>query len=125
MLHAIVTRLGIGIQTEIWFDSALDLFEAITFPSLRAQVNGEFVVLLVIDEAMPAAPLERLRRIVAADPRFHLVPLSLPDTPPVVFGGFSYVWDRCLDYLLSEALVSDPCEYAITSVLDADDAWAK
>lgn len=44
-------------------------FEAITLPCLKAQTDGDFTLLIVIGEAMPAAYEARLRHLVADLPQ--------------------------------------------------------
>ena len=121
--HFIVTRIGIGIQNENWYSSILSLFEAITFPCLRAQTSTNFQSLLVVDKNIPASAKSRLSTIINGHTNFHVVPIDLTALWMVRQGCFDYVWDCCQDYLLAHRIITDPFEYIITSVLDADDAW--
>jgi Putative rhamnosyl transferase len=120
--HFIITRLGIGIQNEDWFRSTLALFEAVTFPSLRAQTCGDFTSLLIVGHDMPASARSRLAEIIDGRPNFHVVPIDLLDMRHVRHGCFDYVWDCCQEYLLANRLIADPFGYIVTSVLDGDDA---
>src|SRR5580698_7048852 len=120
--HFIVTRLGIGIQNEDWFRSTLALFEAVTFPSLRAQSCEDFTSLLIVGHDMPASARSRLAEIIGGHPNFHVVPIDLLDMRRVRHGCFDYVWDCCQEYLLANRLITDPFGYIVTSVLDGDDA---
>jgi Putative rhamnosyl transferase len=120
--HFIVTRLGIGIQNEDWFRSTLALFEAVTFPSLRAQSCEDFTSLLIVGHDMPASARSRLAEIIGGHPNFHVVPIDLLDMRRVRHGCFDYVWDCCQEYLLANRLIADPFGYIVTSVLDGDDA---
>jgi Putative rhamnosyl transferase len=121
--HFAVTRLGIGVGNEEWFDSTLGLFEAITFPSLCAQSAADFTSLLIVGHDMPAAARARLDDIVGQRDNVHIVPINLLDMRHVRQGCFDYVWECCQDYLLAKRLVSDPFGYITTSVLDGDDGW--
>lgn len=120
--HIIVIPFGLGIYDERWYASTLALFEAIPFASLRAQRYGGFIALVVVDAAMPPRVRVRLQRLLAKDDRFHLVPVDLTKSAAMHHGGFADRWEHCLDFLLARRLVTDPFEYVITSVLDADDA---
>ena len=53
--HFVITRLGIGINNDDWFQSALGLFEAVTLPSLCAQSSTDFTALLIVGHDMPPA----------------------------------------------------------------------
>jgi Putative rhamnosyl transferase len=121
--HFVVTRLGIGVRNDDWFQSTLGLFEAITFPSLCAQSSSDFTSLLIVGHDMPPAARARLDDIVGRRHNFHIVPINLLDMRHVRQGCFDYVWECCRDYLLAKRLVSDPFGYITTSVLDSDDGW--
>ncbi len=121
--HFVITRLGIGINNDDWFQSALGLFEAVTLPSLCAQSSTDFTALLIVGHDMPPAARARLDDIVGRRPNIHIVPINLLDMRHVRQGCFDYVWECCQDYLLAKRLVTDPFSYITTSVLDGDDAW--
>lgn len=123
--HFVVTRLGLGVYSVPWYESTLGLFEAITYPSLRAQTSQEFTSLIVVDQQMPEPALRRLRATVGGTKNFHIVPLDLTNLRHVRHGCFDHVWDRCLDYIIEQRLLTDPSEYILTSHLDADDAWRR
>jgi hypothetical protein len=53
--HFVVTRIGLGIYNEPWYEYALDAFAAITFSSLSRQTSHKFDWLLTVDNDMPAA----------------------------------------------------------------------
>lgn len=53
-------------------------FESLTLPSLKAQTNPEFTVLVIIGENMPKHWLDRLHEITAPLPQLKIVP-----TPPI------------------------------------------
>jgi hypothetical protein len=57
--HFVVTRLGIGIQSEEWFRSALGLFEAVTFPSLCAQSCPDIASLIIVNFSLIGEALRR------------------------------------------------------------------
>jgi hypothetical protein len=119
----VVTRLGVGIHNETWFDSVLGLFEAITFPSLVALPGADFTALIVVDSGMPASARSRLSGIIRERDNFHVVAVDLTAMQSVRQGCFDYIWDACQDYLLTQRVITNPFDYVITSVLDAGDAW--
>jgi hypothetical protein len=121
--HFVIMRLGLGIYHLPWYDSRLELFEAVTYPSLRAQSSPAFAVLIAVDQHIPESALSRLRDIVAEAPHFHLVRMDLTNLRQVRHGSWDFVWDCCQDYLIEQHLLTDPFEYVITSIIDDDDAW--
>jgi Putative rhamnosyl transferase/Polysaccharide pyruvyl transferase len=121
--HFIVIRLGLGVYSPAWYDDRLALFEAITCPSLRAQTDQAFIVLIVVDQQIPRPVLSRLRDIIANAPHLHIVELDLTNLRQVRHGSWDFVWDHCQDYIIEQNLLDDPFEYVITSILDDDDAW--
>lgn len=123
--HFVVTRFGIGVHNENWYRAALDLFEAITYPSLCAQTRQDFTWLVVVDKRIPEPALQRLRQIGGRGRDFHIVPLDLTTIRHVRHGCFDHVWHRCQDYIIEQRLLTDPSEYLITSSIDGDDAWRR
>lgn len=121
--HFVVTRLGLGVYSLPWYESTLGLFEAITYPSLRAQTSQDFVSLVVVDRQIPAPALRRLGDIIGGAGNFHIVPLDLTNMAQVRHGCWDFVWDRCQDYVIEHRLLTDPFEYVITCGIDGDDAW--
>ncbi|MEA2898056.1 MAG: hypothetical protein QOJ84_3671 [Bradyrhizobium sp.] len=121
--HFIVTRLGLCVYSEHWFESSIDLFEAITLPSLVRQSSTEFIWLIVIDAEIPPKARDRLERLLSSHPNFHLVPIDVTQLLHVRQGCFDWVWDHCQDFILECGLLDDPYDYIITSLIDADDAW--
>ena len=49
----IITRFGIGIFDESWFEHRFALFRALTLPSVLNQSSRDFVWLLCVDQEMP------------------------------------------------------------------------
>ncbi|MHB8270177.1 glycosyltransferase [Bradyrhizobium sp.] len=121
--HFIVTRLGLCVYTEHWFESMIDLFEAVTLPSLARQSSTEFIWLIVIDADIPPKARDRLERLLSSYPDFHLVPIDVTQLLHVRQGCFDWVWDHCQDFILGCGLLDDPYDYIVTSLIDADDAW--
>jgi hypothetical protein len=121
--HFVLTRIGLGISSQEWFDESLDLFEAVTCSSLAGQTSQEFVWCVVADAGMPAAARERLTAILARRPNFHVVPTDVTRMTHMHLGGHDWIYEPCRRYILEHALVTDPFDYIITSVIDADDAW--
>lgn len=121
--HFIVTRLGLCVYSEDWFESNIDLFEAVTLPSLVRQSSTEFIWLIVIDANMPPQARGRLERLLSSYSNFHLVPIDVTQLLHVRQGCFDWVWDHCQDFILERVLLDDPYDYIVTSLIDADDAW--
>ena len=121
--HFIVTRIGLGVYNEQWYERALDAFEAITFPSLSRQTSQNFIWLLTVDSEMPAIARQRLEKLVGAHPNYHIVPIDLMQFRGLRHGSHDWVFEPCHDYVLETRLLTDPTEYVVTSMIDADDAW--
>jgi putative rhamnosyltransferase len=121
--HFVITRLGLCVYSEHWFDRTIDLFEAITLPSLTRQSSTEFIWLIVTDANMPPKARDRLERLLSSYPNFHLVPIDVTQLLHVRQGCFDWVWDHCQDFILEYGLLDDPYDYIVTSLIDADDAW--
>ena len=123
LAHFVVTRFGIGIHNESWYDAALGLFEAVTYPSLRAQTSQEFTWLIVVDRHIPEPAFRRLRAITGGSGNIHVVPLDLTNIDHVRHGCFDHVWRCCQDYIIERRLLTEPFDYVLTSTIDGDDAW--
>jgi hypothetical protein len=121
--HFVLTRIGIGQYAQRWFDSALDLFEAVTLSSLRNQTNQQFEWLVTVDVDMPRAAHDRVRDLLSPYPNFHLIPIDVAHLQRMRHGCFDWAFDACQDYILGRGLVTDPSEYVITSIIDSDDGW--
>jgi hypothetical protein len=121
--HFVVTRLGLCVYSEHWFEKMIDLFEAVTLPSLVRQSSPEFIWLIVIDADIPPKARDRLDRLLSPYPNFHVVPIDVTQLLHVRQGCFDWVWDHCQDFILECRLLDDPSDYIVTSLIDADDAW--
>lgn len=60
----IVTRLGVGVYDEAWWNARLTVFEAITWPSVSRFQHLDVTWNLMVDVDMPVAALDKLKRIV-------------------------------------------------------------
>lgn len=123
MRHFVLTRIGLGIYDEARLKKMIDLFEAVTLASLANQSSQEFFSLIVIDAHMPLGARTRLTTLLADRSNFFLVDIDVTQLIHVRIGCFDWVWDHCQDFILTTGLIDDPCEYIISSILDADDAW--
>ncbi len=123
LAHFVVTRFGIGVHNESWYDAALGLFEAVTYPSLRAQTSQEFTWLIVVDRHIPEPACSRLRAIIGGSGNIHVVPIDLTNIDHVRHGCFEHVWRCCQDYIIERRLLTEPFDYVLTSTIDGDDAW--
>jgi len=121
--HFVITRIGLGIYDEGRLAKMIDLFEAVTLPSLANQSSQEFVNLTIVDAHMPAAARGRIANLLDGRLNFHAVTIDLTRLIQVHVGCFDWVWDCCQDFILAAELLDDPRDYVVTSVLDADDAW--
>src|SRR6266853_3254130 len=121
--HFVVTRLGLCVYSEQWFAKMIGLFEAVTLASLVRQSSPAFIWLIVIDAHMPSNARDKIESLLRPHANFHLIAIDVTALRHVRHGSFDWVWDRCQEFILEGRLVDDPCEYVLTSVIDADDAW--
>jgi Putative rhamnosyl transferase len=121
--HFVITRFGLGVYCQHWFESMLALFECTTLVSLRRQSDPRFVWLIAIDAHMPSAPRRRLEALLAPHPNFHVVQIDVTQLINVKMGSFDWIWDKCQDFIIEKGLLDDPAQYVVTSTIDADDAW--
>jgi hypothetical protein len=122
--HFVITRLGFGIYDERRLAKMIDLFGAVTAPSLAHQNSRDFTWLVTIDANMPGKWRAAIERLVAGHRNAFVLEIDVARLIRVHAGCFDWVWDHCQDYLLRNGLVEDPHRYVTTSNLDADDAWA-
>jgi hypothetical protein len=120
--HFVVTRFGLGVYSSHWHERMIDLLEFTTYASLANQASRDFIWLVAVDSQMPASARARMAALFA-QPHFHLVPIEVSQVRRMHHGSFDWVWDHCADYILERQLVTDPSQYVITSLIDADDAW--
>ncbi len=121
--HFLITRYGIGVRDPDWYEYKINLFKAITLPSICAQVRPNFFWLIVIDSKIPSESLLALNAATQTHPFIHLVSIDVCNQPRMMHGSFAWVYEQCQNYMLSEGLVDDPTAYVITSLIDDDDAW--
>lgn len=122
--HFVVTRFGLGIYSEQWFERMAALLLAVTAPSVSRQTSQAFHWLILVDVALTGAPRRALDELAATHPNFHIVTMDVTRMTFMRLGGWDWVWEPCHQYILAHGLVEDPCEYVVTSNIDADDAWA-
>jgi hypothetical protein len=123
--HFVVTRFGLGVSSAQWFERMIDLFEAVTFASVARQTSQEFTWIITVDAAMPANSRKRLEAFLRPHPNYHVLPIDVTRLTRMQHGSIDWVWDHCQVYMLEADLLIDPCDYIITSLIDADDAWHK
>lgn len=121
--HFVLSRLGLGIFSDSWFEQMISLFETITLPSLASQTSKDFVWLIVVDRGMPAPARERLERLIQPHAHFHLVTIDITQMTWMRLGGHDWIYEPCKEYILGAGLIEDPTEYITTSIIDCDDAW--
>lgn len=59
-----ITRCGIGIFDEQWWESRIELLRAVTFPSLSRFGHLDFTWVILLDSAVPNFVYERLQALV-------------------------------------------------------------
>jgi len=121
--HFVVTRLGHGIYNGERLNKLVELFEAITLPSVINQTSQDFIWLVSIDSDFPDAVKSRIGQILSPHPNFFVVPIDVTELMNVRLACFDWVWDHYQDFILENHLLIEPHDYIITSILDADDAW--
>jgi hypothetical protein len=121
--HFVITRLGLWVYSERWFARMIDMFEAVTLPSLVHQSSAAFDWLIVIDRDMPPNARNRIESLLRPYSNYHLVPIDVTQLLHVRQGAFDWVWEHCQDFIVERGLVEDLCDYVNTSLIDADDAW--
>jgi hypothetical protein len=121
--HFVMTRLGLGIYDEDRLNKMIDLFAAVTLPSVKRQTSQKFVWLIVVDADCPAASKSKIADLVASHDNYHCVLIDLTNIVNVRLACFDWLWDRCQAFILENQLINSPEEYVITSIIDADDAW--
>lgn len=109
--HILVTRVGIGIYDEAWFDYRLSLFEAITVPSMVSQSSQDFTWMLVVDEEMPAPARRRLDQVIAHVDNALVTPVE-----------FKTDLVGTIVRTARERATEAGATYVVTSRLDDDDA---
>jgi hypothetical protein len=120
--HFVITRLGFGIYDEARLNKMIDLFSAVTLPSIKNQTKGCFW-LVVVDKACAEANKKKILSLIAGHDNFYCIQIDVTKLSNVRLACFDWVWDRCQTFILENGLIENPEEYVITSILDADDAW--
>ncbi len=121
--HLIVTRHGIGVRRPSWYETRPGLLQAVTLPSIACQARPGLFWLIVIDADIPQTSLDALNKAVCAFSFIHLVRVDPAAFSGMVQGGFSWIWNACRDYVLTQGIVEDVSKFVITSIIDDDDAW--
>jgi len=123
MKHFVITRIGIGIYDANRLKKMIDLFGAVTLPSLLNQASQNFTSLIVTDSNIPKENLNHLLSLIKNNENFHLVEIDVTTLENTKVGSFDWVWDQCQNFIIKSNLLEDLNDYILTSVLDADDAW--
>jgi hypothetical protein len=121
--HFIITRIGFGIYDEDRLAKMIELFSAVTFPSIGKQKNQEFTWLIVVDEACAQVNKKQIMSLIAGRANYHCVPIDVTRLSNVRVACFDWIWDHCQTFILEKGLIKNPEEYVVTSIIDADDAW--
>jgi len=121
--HFVITRLGFGIYDEARLNKMIDLFAAVTLPSIKNQTEQDFFWLIVVDNACAEANKKKIFSLIAGHDNYYCVPIDVTKLSNVRLACFDWVWDHCQAFILENSLIEDPEEYVVTSIIDADDAW--
>ena len=121
--HFVITRIGIGIYNKARLTKMIELFAAITAPSLANQSSQNFTHLIVTDASIPGECRDLLQSLLQGRPNAFLIAVDVTQLTQVHVGSFDWIWDQCQQFILENSLVENPNDYVTTSVLDADDAW--
>src|SRR5262245_42672471 len=120
--HFVITRLGFGIYDEARLNKMIDLFAAVTLPSIKNQTK-ELFWLIAVDKACAEANKKKIQSLIAGHSNYHCVEIDVTNLSNVRLACFDWVWDHCQSFILEKGLIENPEEYVITSIIDADDAW--
>lgn len=107
----VCTRFGIGVRDLAWFEHRLELFAAVTAPSLRAQEDQHFHWVLFVDSAVPATVRQRLHTILA------------PFEGRATLHTDPHAWASTVHSLGKQRDLLDADGYLLTGRIDDDDAW--
>lgn len=121
--HFVITRIGIGIYNKERLTKMIELFAAITAPSLANQSSQKFIHLVVTDASIPGECRDVLQNLLLGRSNAFLIAVDVTRLTQVHVGSFDWIWDQCQQFILENGLVENPNDYVTTSVLDADDAW--
>lgn len=109
----IATRFGIGVTDRAWLDHRLDLFSAITVPSLSAQSNQNFFWAVCVDANLP-------------DDIRHALEVRLRP-----FGGRAFLfavtdgtYKPPMPALIGKLDLAESSHQLLTGIIDDDDAWS-
>ena len=108
-VHGIISRFGIGIFDEAWFEHRFALFRALTLPSLLSQTSRDYVWLICVDRDMPELPALRLRELLQ----------GVDNAVTLRMTGFDI--RACVKYLRRQCRAREATHVATTR-LDDDDA---
>jgi hypothetical protein len=86
----------------------IDLFEAVTLPSLANQSSQDFFSLVVVDAHTPATARTRMEKLLDGRSNCFLVPIDVTRLTQIHLGCFDWVWDHRQDYVLAAGIVDDP-----------------
>jgi len=115
----VAIRMGVNNVTPDWFDNHLDLFKAITIPSLEANANSSTYFCILISELAPARSIQKLHSIIdSSSARDSLRILKILPGWNCKSGKQSSVYSIFADYI--EEIVPSG-EWFIFHNLDSDD----
>jgi hypothetical protein len=121
--HFVLSRIGLGCYDQQWYVRMVDLFEAVTFSSIANQTCQDFDFLIVVDVGLQGPARHQLERLIATKSNFHIVEIDIVRLNDIDLASNDWIYRPCRDYILRQALISDPFEYVVTSLIDSDDAW--
>ena len=75
--HFVITRIGIGIYDKARLTKMIELFAAVTAPSLANQGSQNFTHLVVTDTSIPAECRDLLHSLLLGRPNAFLVAIDI------------------------------------------------
>lgn len=113
MKHFVITRFGLGISDESWYEYRISLFKSVTFNSLKSQTNKNFTWIILVDPLISESANAQLAQCKAEFPQIEIVTFApLEDL----------VWD-----VVPRKMILEYCsdEWILTTRIDDDDAWRR
>jgi hypothetical protein len=122
--HFVITRLGLGIEDEAWYQRKIPLFKQFCLQSLLAQTDPDFYWFIAMDSKAPAWVREEIKSAVSGNTeRIQVATIDMAAVSRCVLGGYQWVFDEVAKSVGLPDLIDDPGEFIITSQIDDDDAW--
>ncbi|MEM6731559.1 MAG: glycosyltransferase, partial [Myxococcota bacterium] len=119
----VFTRFNVGVSSRTWLKRKLELFRSTVFSSLAGQSDRNFQWVIGIDFAMPDDVRSELDAMLAPHSNFHAVVIDPGAVSSMRHASISWLQEQGLNHLFARGVITDPCAFAITAIIDDDDAW--